>query len=147
MRIAVACDHAAFEEKATVVEALRKAGHEVIDFGTDGPESVDYPDHSAPAARAVAGGDADRAVLLCGSGIGQSMVANRVKGVRAAVIWNRDSAELSRRHNDANVACFGARMQELAAILDLLEVWLETPFDGGRHERRVGKIEAVSDGS
>ncbi len=144
MKIAVACDHAAFEEKASVVRQLEDAGHEVLDFGTGSAASVDYPDHSAPAARAVARGEAERAVLLCGTGIGQNMVANKLPGVRAAVLWNHASAEMSRRHNDCNVACFGARLQDLDAIRDLLAVWLATPFEGGRHARRVAKIDALA---
>lgn len=143
MRIVVASDHAAVAEKAAVKAHLEGLGHEVTDLGTHTDESVDYPDLAAPAARAVAAGETDRAVLLCGTGIGQCMTANRVKGARAAVLWNVASAEMSRRHNDANVACFGARLQTLDEILRLLDHWLATPFDGGRHERRVAKIEAT----
>ena len=143
MRIALAADHAALSEKAAVAEALRAAGHEVQDLGPFDDQSVDYPDFAAPAARAVASGEADRAVLLCGTGIGQSIAANKVHGARAAVISSDAAAEMSRRHNNANVACFGARLQSLDEIRRLLLLWLETPFDGGRHERRVAKIDAL----
>ncbi len=142
MKIALAADHAASQEKNLVADALRDAGHEIVDFGTDGDGSVDYPDHSGPAARAVAEGSVDRAVLLCGSGIGQCIVANRFAGVRAAVLRTQDDAELSRRHNDANVACFGARFLPMDDILGLLSHWMATPFDGGRHARRVAKIDS-----
>ncbi len=143
MRIALAADHAAVSEKAAVAEDLRAAGHEVDDLGPFDERSVDYPDYAAPAARAVVAGPAERAVLLCGTGIGQCMAANKVPGARAAVLWNDASAEMSRRHNDANVACFGARLQPLPEILRLLRLWLDTPFDGGRHARRVAKIDGV----
>ena len=143
MRIVLAADHAAVGEKAALYEDLKAAGHEVTDLGPFDAESVDYPDYAAPAARAVAAGEADRAVLLCGTGIGQCMTANKIPGARAAVLWNDASAEMSRRHNDANVACFGARLQPMAEISRLLRLWLATPFDGGRHERRVGKMNAL----
>ena len=143
MRIVVAADHAAVSEKSALVDALRAEGHEVSDLGPFDDTSVDYPDYAAPAARAVASGEADRAVLLCGTGIGQSICANKIHGARAAVLWNEASAEMSRRHNDANVACFGVRIQTLPVIQELLEKWLDTPFDGGRHGRRVDKINAL----
>ena len=143
MRIVLAADHAAVSEKAAVAEALRDAGHEVSDLGPFDDTSVDYPDFAAPAARAVASGEADRAVLLCGTGIGQSIAANKVHGARAAVVSSAAAAEMSRRHNNANVACFGARLQEMDEIIGLLHLWLETPFDGGRHERSVSKIDAL----
>ncbi len=143
MRLVLAADHAAVREKAVLIDELRTAGHEVEDLGTNGDESVDYPDFAAPAARAAASGEADRAILLCGTGIGQCMSANKIPGARAAVLWNDLSAEMSRRHNDANVACFGVRTQELDEIRRLVGLWLETPFDGGRHARRVGKIDAL----
>ncbi|MCG3135086.1 MAG: Ribose-5-phosphate isomerase B [Planctomycetes bacterium] len=141
MKIAVACDHAAVREKEAVAQFLRDSGHEVLDFGTRGDSSVDYPDHARPAAEAVGRGEADRAVLLCGTGLGVMYVANKVKGVRAALVVNPFLAEMSRRHNDANVACFGARWQELPSILTLTETFLATPFEGGRHQRRVEKID------
>ena len=143
MKIALAADHAAYREKDALARRLREWGHEVHDFGTHGEASVDYPDHARPAAEAVGRGDADRGILLCGTGLGPCYVANRVRGVRAALVANPFLAEMSRRHNDANVACFGARWQDLATIESLTKVWLETPFDGGRHAARIAKIHAT----
>lgn len=142
MKIAVAADHAAFREKDAVAQYLRDAGHEVIDFGTHGPASVDYPDHARPAAQAVGRGECDRVVLICGTGLGVMYAANRVKGVRAALLANPLLAEMSRRHNDANGACLGARWQDLETMKALLKIWLETPFEGGRHGGRVAKLDA-----
>lgn len=142
MKIALAADHAAFREKDALADHLRRAGHELLDFGTNGEASVDYPDHARPAAEAVGRGDADRAVLICGTGLGVCYVANKVHGVRAALIANPFLAEMSRRHNDANVACFGSRWQDLATITSLTDLWIATPFDGGRHALRVAKIES-----
>jgi len=143
VKIALAADHAAYREKDALARRLREWGHEVHDFGTHGEASVDYPDHARPAAEAVGRGDADRGILLCGTGLGPCYVANRVRGVRAALVANPFLAEMSRRHNDANVACFGARWQDLATIESLTKVWLETPFDGGRHAARIAKIHAT----
>ena len=142
MRIALAADHAAVREKDALARLLREWGHEVLDFGTHGEASVDYPDHARPAAEAVGRGEADRGILLCGSGVGQCMVANKVPRVRAVLAANPFVAEMSRRHNDANVACFGARWQDPATIQALAKLWLETPYEGGRHAARVAKIEA-----
>lgn len=142
MRIAVAADHAAVREKDALAHWLREAGHEVLDFGTRGDASVDYPDHARPAAQAVGRGDAERGVFLCGSGLGPVYVANRVRGVRAALLANPFLAEMSRRHNDCNVACLGARWQDLPTMKALLRIWLDTPFEGDRHVRRVAKIDA-----
>ena len=143
VKIALAADHAAVEAKSALVHDLVSLGHEVFDFGTQGTDSVDYPDFSEPAARAVASGEFERGILLCGTGLGQSMVANKIRGIRAALIWNEATATMSRCHNDANVACFGARLLPLATIRDLARLWLATPFEGGRHARRVGKIDAI----
>lgn len=115
----------------------------MLDLGTFGPASVDYPDLAAEGARAVAAGRGERGVFLCGSGIGVCIAANKVAGVRAAVVVDEATAELSRRHNDANVACFGARMTPLPRILALADLFLATPFDGGRHARRVDKLNAL----
>jgi ribose 5-phosphate isomerase B len=136
-------DHAAFEEKAALRRHLEARGHVVADLGTDGVSSVDYPDFGAKGGRAVASGEADRGVFLCGSGIGICIAANKVPGVRAAQIHDDFEAEMSRRHNDANVACFGARRMPVADILRLVDVFLATEFDGGRHRTRVEKIEAL----
>lgn len=146
MRIVVVADHAAFEAKAALAAHLRARGHEVIDLGTDGPASVDYPDLAAKGARAVAGGGAERGVFLCGSGIGICIAANKVHGVRAVVVRDENDAQMSRRHNDTNVACFGARVTAGDRIAALADLWLATPFEGGRHQRRVDKIVALEDG-
>ena len=140
MRIAVASDHAGFELKRVLLSRLRELGHEVIDFGTDSTENVDYPVFGAKAARAVASGDADRGVMICATGIGMGIVSNKVKGVRAAVCATEFMAEMSRRHNDANVLCVGQRVVDERLARRMLEVWLEAPFDGGRHERRMSEI-------
>lgn len=145
MRIALAADHAAFREKDALADHLRRAGHDVLDFGAHGEASVDYPDHARPAAQAVGRGQADRGILICGTGLGVCYVANKVPGVRAALVANEYLAEMSRRHNDANVACFGARWQDLATIVRLADLWLATGFDGGRHAQRVAKIEPRAD--
>ena len=142
MRIAVASDHAAFREKDAVAQFLRDAGHDVTDFGTNGPASVDYPDFARLAAQAVGRGECERAVFICGTGLGVMYAANRVKGVRAALLANPFLAEMSRRHNDANGACLGARWQDLETMKSLLRIWLETPFEGGRHGTRVAKLDA-----
>ena len=143
MKIAIGSDHAAFDERQAVARALGDAGHEVIDLGCETTASVDYPDYAAKVARAVADGTAERGVLLCGSGIGVSMAANKVTGVRAATITDEWMAEMCRRHNNANVACFGARRSAVTAIVSMIEVFLATPFDGGRHTQRVDKIDAL----
>jgi ribose 5-phosphate isomerase B len=143
VRIAVAADHAGFEAKQSLVRELERLGHEVQDFGADSAEASDYPDHAIPAARAVADGKADRAILVCGNGIGMGMTANRIPGVRAAVVYSDTSAAATRRHHDSNALCLGAREFPLEKLLDWVRIWLETPFDGGRHERRVSKFEAL----
>jgi ribose 5-phosphate isomerase B len=136
-------DHAAVEAKAALRRHLERAGHDVLDLGTEGTASVDYPDYAAKGGRAVAAGEAERGVFLCGSGIGVCIAANKIAGVRAAQIHDATEAELSRRHNDANVACFGARSTPVAEIERLVDLWLATPFDGGRHAARVAKISAL----
>lgn len=137
MRIAIGSDHAGFELKEALLNSLHDAGHEVIDVGTDTDASCDYPVFGAAVGRAVARGDAERGVAVCGSGIGICMAANKIPGVRAAVLRTSEDAELSRRHNDANVACFGGRVTAVAEAQLVLSVFLATGFDGGRHERRV----------
>ena len=140
MRIAIASDHAGYPLKEFLRERLTRLGHEPIDCGTHSAESVDYPDFAKLAAEAVDRGAAERGVLVCGSGIGMCIAANRFPNVRAVVLHDANDAELSRRHNDANVACFGARSMGDEEALGLLELFLSTPFDGGRHERRVEKL-------
>lgn len=138
--IALGADHAGFELKQDVKAWLSEHGHRVIDFGTHSTDSVDYPDFAALVARAVQAGDAGRGVLVCGSGIGMAMAANKVAGVRAAVAGDAATARLSRQHNDANVLALGARTLAPAEARLIVAAWLETPFEGGRHARRVGKL-------
>ena len=137
MRIVIGSDHAGFELKEALLQWLHAAGHEVIDVGTDTDASCDYPVFGAAVAREVAAGDADRGVAVCGSGLGICMAANKIPGVRAAVLRTAEDAEMSRRHNDANVACFGGRVTAVAEAELALGVFLATDFEGGRHERRV----------
>ncbi len=154
MKISIGSDHAGFAYKTKIVKWLQEQGHEVLDFGTSGPEAADYPLFVIPAAEAVIEGKAERGIVLGGSGNGEAIAANKVHGIRCALCWNVQTAELSRRHNDANVLSLGERMVSLDTALAVLEVWLKTPFDGGRHQRRVdeisryekeGKIEAGSE--
>lgn len=142
MRIAIASDHAGFDYKEKIKQHLTRAGHDVRDFGTGSDESVDYPDFIRPAALAVARGECERGIVLGGSGNGEAMTANRVKGVRCAVGWNAESARLARQHNDANMLSLGQRMMDLEDALTILDTWLRTPFEGGRHIPRIRKIDA-----
>lgn len=137
LKIALGCDHAAFEMKAQVAEELKEKGIEVLDFGTSGPESVDYPDYAAEVCEAILSGKADRGVLICGTGIGMSMAANKHRGIRAALCSEPLSARFSRLHNDANVLCMGARMIGPNMAQEILTVWLKTPFESGRHLNRI----------
>jgi ribose 5-phosphate isomerase B len=146
MRIAVGSDHAGFALKERVRPILERAGHEVVDVGTDSEESTDYPVYASQAARLVAGGDADRAVLCCGSGVGVSIVANKVDGVRAVNAHDPEEAEMSRRHNDANVLALAGRRLEEGDAGEIIERFLATEFEGGRHDRRVDQIAAVERG-
>ncbi|NEX13147.1 MAG: ribose 5-phosphate isomerase B [Prosthecochloris sp.] len=141
MKIAIGSDHAGYALKKTVHSWLEKHEYEVDDMGPWSEESVDYPDYARKVAEAVAGGDADQGVLLCGSGIGVSVVANKVKGIRAALAFNPEIASLARQHNNANVLCFPARYSDSDTIEQSLENWFNAEFEGGRHERRVLKIE------
>lgn len=146
MRIAVASDHAGYRYKTAVAAHLRRRGHDVEDFGTASEESVDYPDFVTPAALAVAAGQCDRAVVLGGSGNGEAMAANRVPGVRCAVVWSEATAQLARAHNNANAIAIGQRLLPLDEVLTFVDVWLDTPFDGGRHVRRVEKLDGALPG-
>jgi ribose 5-phosphate isomerase B len=143
MKIAIASDHAALDMKKQLARQLAEAGHLVTDLGAHDTQSVDYPDFARAACALVASGEAERAVLVCGSGIGMAISANKVKGCRAAVLHNEFEAEMSRRHNNANVACFGARQQGWAIVERCLRIFLETPFEGGRHQARVDKMTAL----
>jgi ribose 5-phosphate isomerase B len=140
-RIPIASDHAGFELKEQLEAALSRLGYVVDDLGTDSPGSTDYPDYAHPLADRVSRGEVQRGVLLCGTGLGMSYVANRYPNVRAAVAWSPEVAELARRHNDANVLVLPARFVGTDEAERILKVWLETPFEGGRHGRRVEKIE------
>jgi ribose 5-phosphate isomerase B len=141
VRIAIASDHAGFRYKQIISAHLERRGHEVVDFGTDSEESVDYPLYIRPAAEAVARGDCERGIVLGGSGNGEAMVANRVPGVRCALCWSVESAELARKHNGANVLSMGQRLVEENLALRMVDAWLDTSFDGGRHERRIRQID------
>lgn len=143
MRLVIGSDHAAVNERLALAEHLVKAGHQVADKGCPPGASVDYPDVAAEVARSVAAGEAERGFLLCGTGLGVCMAANKVAGVRAAPLSDGFTAEMARRHNDANVACFGARLLSAHAIVRLADVFLATPFEGGRHAARVAKINAL----
>lgn len=138
--IAIASDHAGFDLKAIVAEELSEMGYQVLDLGTDGPQSVDYPDFGTALAKAVQAGEAERGILICGTGIGISMAANRYPGVRAAVCWDETSARLTREHNDANVLAMGARLLGVEVAKDCVRTFLSTDFAGGRHAGRVAKL-------
>ncbi|KAF0242799.1 MAG: ribose 5-phosphate isomerase [Planctomycetota bacterium] len=140
MKIAIGSDHAGFRAKEALKASLTTAGHQVEDLGTRSEDSCDYTDFSFAVAESVSKKTAERGVILCGTGIGSAIAANKVHGIRAALVHDGFTAEMSRRHNDANVLVLGARVLAEERIMDLTKTWLETPFDGGRHERRVGKI-------
>lgn len=141
MKIAIGSDHRGFEAKTRIVSILQQLGHEVFDAGTVGRDCVDYPDFAFEVARAVGEGRAERGILICGTGIGMCIAANKVRGVRAAPCHDGITAEMSRRHNDANVLCLSADLLGEELIDRMVRIWLETPFEGGRHARRVAKIE------
>lgn len=140
MRIALASDHRGYEAKRRLVPALTKWGHNIEDFGCDGPSSCDYPDHAAPAARCVAAGNADIGILMDGSGIGMSVAANKVCSVRAALAHDEITARLAREHNHCNVLCLGTDLLSEDQIRKIVEIFLTTPFAHGRHIRRVQKV-------
>jgi len=143
MRIAIAADHAGFEEKEKIKKTLDEIGVAYDDMGTYSGDSVDYPDYARKVGEAVADGLYDRGLLLCGSGTGMAIAANKVPGVRAAVAWNEDIARLSRQHNDTNVLALPARFLPQDEINKIVKAWLAADFEGGRHERRVEKIEKI----
>lgn len=137
MKIAIGSDHAGFRYKETIKQYLAELAHQVTDFGTDSETPVDYPLFIRPVALAVAGGEAERGIVLGGSGNGEAMAANRVKGVRCALCWSSESARLARQHNDANMLSLGQRLLTEEVALEIVHVWLDTPFDGGRHLQRI----------
>lgn len=144
MKIAVGADHAGLLLKDRLVILLREAGHEVEDFGTKAPESVDYPDVAQRVAQAVAGDNAVLGLLVCGTGTGMAIAANKIDGVRAAACTNTFCARMARAHNNANILALGERVIGAGVAEDVLRAFLETPFEGGRHERRVAKIDALA---
>src|ERR1041385_8278782 len=141
MKIALGSDHAGFHYKEKIKELLISLGHEVKDFGTSSEEPVDYPKFIRPAAEAVARGECERGIVLGGSGNGEAIVANKVRGIRCALCWSLDTARWSREHNDANVLAIGERTISVELALEIVRVWLTTPFAGGRHAVRVNQIE------
>ena len=142
MKIGIGSDHAGYRYKEEIKKLLAGLGHEVRDFGTNSEMTVDYPAFIRPVASAVAGGEVERGVVLGGSGNGEAMAANRVRGVRCALCWNEESARLARQHNDANMLSLGQRMMPLETALSLVRIWLDTPFEGGRHVRRIQMLDA-----
>ena len=146
MKIAIGSDHAGYQYRIQILDRLKSQGHEVLDFGTPGPESTDYPLWIIPTAEAVARGEAARGIVLGGSGNGEAIAANKVKGIRCSLCWNTETAELSRRHNNANVLSLGQRMISLEIAFDIVDLWLKTPFDGGRHLRRIEQMASYEDG-
>ena len=143
MKIAIACDHGGLVLKKAAVAYLKNHNYEVKDFGTDSDHSCDYPDFALPAAESVASGECERGIVICGTGIGVSLVANKVKGIRCAHCHDTFSAKYTRLHNDANMIAFGQRVIGAGLMLEILEMFLTTPFEGGRHQTRIDKITAI----
>ncbi len=143
MKIAIGCDHGGIVLKPSIVEVLKKRGVEVEDFGCYDESSVDYPDYALKVAEAVASGDCDKGIVLCGTGIGISIAANKVKGIRAGVVHDEFTAEMISAHNNANVIAIGGRVVSPEQAAKMVGIWLDTPFQGGRHEGRVAKITAI----
>lgn len=141
MKISLGTDHAGFIHKEAVKKHLEETGYETLDFGTDSIKSVDYPDFIRPAAEAVSEGKADLGIVFGGSGNGEAMTANKVKGIRCALCWNVETGQLAKQHNNANVLSFGARQTPVEEVLKIVDAWLAAEFEGGRHERRIQKIE------
>lgn len=143
MKIAIGSDHAGYRFKELLVAGMTARGHAVTDFGTYSDEAVDYPTFIRPVAEGVGRGEFERGIVLGGSGNGEAIVANRVRGVRCAVCWNVESARAARAHNDANVLALGERFVDESLLMDILDAWLETPFAGGRHQRRIDMIDGT----
>ncbi|MEE3370973.1 MAG: ribose 5-phosphate isomerase B [Planctomycetota bacterium] len=140
MRIAIGSDHRGWQVKARLIKMLQDAGHEMVDLGTNSSDSVDYPDIAAAVSSRVSEGAVERGILICGTGIGMSISANKFPGVRAATCQDAFVAEMSRRHNDVNVLCLGGDLLGERLVDDLVDIWLKTEFEGGRHGRRIDKI-------
>jgi ribose 5-phosphate isomerase B len=147
MRYAFGCDHAGYPLKQPLIEELHRQGHEVLDLGTDGPESVDYPTFAARVARAIQAGEADLGLLVCGTGLGMGISANKFAGIRAAIVSEAYSARMARRHTDCNVLCLGARVLGPGAAVDVLRAWCQEGYEGGRHQRRVDMIAGFEHGA
>ncbi len=143
MKITLASDHAGFDCKSQVLQYLSENQIETTDLGTDGDSSVDYPDYALKVARRISEGLDERGILICGTGIGMSIVANKFPGVRAALCHDLETADASRRHNDANILILGARVLDLDVALSIVALWLKTPFEGGRHQRRLDKLQKI----
>jgi ribose 5-phosphate isomerase B len=143
MRIAIGSDHAGYRYKEEIKGLLGELGHEVVDFGTESEESTDYPLFIRPVAEAVASGECERGIVLGGSGNGEAMAANRVRGVRCAVCWSVETAQLARQHNDANMISLGERLISIETAFEIVRTWLETPFEGGRHVHRIELIDSL----
>jgi ribose 5-phosphate isomerase B len=140
MKIAIGNDHAGYKIKMIVLDWLREQGYEIKDYGTDSPDSVDYPDFAHPVAAAVEKGEFDLGILICGSGQGVSMTANKYKGIRAVVCWIPEIAELARSHNNANILCLPGRFVDKQTVIEILEKFFSTDFEGGRHQERINKV-------
>lgn len=145
MKIAIGNDHTGVEYKFILKKFLEDTGHEVINFGTDETSSCDYPDYADKVAKAIQRGEADRGVLICGTGVGMSIAANKHKGIRASLCGDTYSAEFTRRHNDSNILVMGARVIGVEIMLSVAKVYFSTGFEGGRHQRRIDKIDELSD--
>lgn len=145
MKIAVACDHGGLALKQVLLDYLQKNGYEVCDFGTNTADSCDYPDYALPAAEAVARGECERGILICSTGIGISIAANKVRGIRCAHCHDTYSAKYTRLHNDANMIAFGQKIIGDGLMLEIVDTFLHTDFEGGRHQRRVDKISAIEE--
>jgi ribose 5-phosphate isomerase B len=143
MKIAIGTDHAGFQYKEAIKRLLVELGHDVFDFGTHSDDAVDYPLFIRPVAEAVSRGEYERGIVLGGSGNGEAIVANKIRGIRCTLCWNEETAMLARKHNDANVLSLGARVIPESEAFEIVKIWLNTPFDGGRHLRRIKQIEEI----
>ena len=143
MKIAIGCDHGALDLKNKVIAHLTAKGHEMVNFGTDTLDSCDYPDFAGPAAKAVASGECDKGIVLCTTGIGVSITANKVKGIRCALLSDVMSARMTRQHNDTNMMAIGAAVVGQMLALEIIDTWLGTDYEGGRHQRRIDKMMAL----
>ncbi len=143
MKIAIGCDHGGLEHKNAIIAHLKERGFEVVNFGTDTLDSVDYPDIAVKVCNAVVSKECDRGILVCGTGIGMSIAANKVKGIRAAALSDHFSAKYTRLHNDANILCLGGRVIGIGTALELTDIFTDTDYEGGRHQKRLDKIAAL----